>query len=158
MSDELANKRGYLAFGIGAVTALLIYTIILWVSYQTRIFVFSYCPNVTPYCLSGDYINSVDEALNMGYELNDIMSVEDGILYFDPPRSNSHCAVKRSFKRKIKCPKYFEVTYINGEKVTFCLVSGDIYKNDSEKHIIIIDYKVVSSDIKIVSLTPLIKW
>jgi hypothetical protein len=65
------------SFSIGILLGLLIMLVLVWIAYNSRIFVFTYCPTSTPTCSASDYFNDPGEALAHGANIDDILFLND---------------------------------------------------------------------------------
>jgi len=78
-------------FFIGFIFGLIIMIIIVWILYATRTFIFSNCPVGQRTCSSADYYNDPGDALAHGSSLNDILFINDNVMYYKRVPKISTC-------------------------------------------------------------------
>ena len=78
-------------FLTGLFLGMLAMLIIGWVAFQTRTFVFAYCPAQLPTCGLRDFFNDPGQYLASGGSLRDLLFLENGTLRFRRPTTNSQC-------------------------------------------------------------------
>lgn len=99
---------------------MLVVLIVGWICYQSRIFVFAYCPGTLLGCKKGDYFNNPGDALASGVNLTGSLYLAPGpgstqTLYYRRPANNSQCIPENPTVR-IDNPRYCSFTDITGQK------------------------------------------
>ncbi len=138
---------------IGLVIGVVITVIIVWAAYATRSSIFFYCPRRINGCLANDYISDVDEALSLGYKIDDILFIEDGKLYFRRPLRSSLC-IPQNPNIVIEYPKYCVVESGCGDTVYTNNGEGEEYHNSSGDKVIL----GANCSSTRYSSYPLVKW
>jgi len=79
-------------FLTGLFLGMLAMLIVGWVAFQTRTFVFTYCPAQVPACGLQDYFNDPGQYLASGGSLQDLLFLDRGALRFRRPTTSSQCS------------------------------------------------------------------
>jgi hypothetical protein len=113
-----------ISFTIGLLLGMIIMLIIIWISYYTKTFLFTYCSTKAPVCGIDDYFINPGNALAYGEIAGvpnitpaDILfkKVVNGVtgMYYDVVAKNNNCVAKQ-FERYIPFPQYCEFFNENG--------------------------------------------
>lgn len=76
---------------IGLLLGLIIAIIIFWILTWSRVFLYSTCPNGLVSCIGTDYFQNPGDAIAEGANVNDILFVQNGVLYYKRVPSNTNC-------------------------------------------------------------------
>ena len=110
---------------------MIIMLLLVWLSYFTRTFLFSYCPTTMRACASVDYFNNPGDALANGSELDDILFINDEgeMVYKRVPRTNT-CYPQTNQVVDIEYPQYCSFTDSSGASGTWKATAfgSNIYK------------------------------
>lgn len=126
----MANRFSFISFLIGLLLGMILMLLLVWLSYFTRSFLFSYCPLQVPYCAGADYFNNPGEALSNGSQIDDILFIDDQnrMLYKRVPKVNN-CMPQNNQTINIEYPEYCEFTTDTGTGVWRQTVYGsNIYE------------------------------
>lgn len=112
------NKRqpfSWISFFIGLLVGMIIILVIIWITYATKTFLFSYCAGNPTFCKGDDYYNDPGDALTQGAQLDDILFLNDinEMFYRRLPR-NSSCAPTNDQTVVIDNPQYCNFTGPSG--------------------------------------------
>lgn len=126
----------FVSFVIGLILGMIIMLLIVWITYFTRSFLFTYCPVGTRFCTSEDYYNDPGDALvrNPGLSTSQILFIngEKEMFYNRVPKGAS-CIPQNNQAIYIKYPQYCSFSNNQGEFDTAWKQSGynsNIYRSD----------------------------
>jgi hypothetical protein len=113
-----------ISFIIGLLLGMIMMLIIIWISYYTKTFLFTYCSTKAAVCGVDDYFINPGNALAYGEIAGlpnitpaDILftKVVDGVtgMYYDVVAKNNNCVAKQ-FERYIPYPQYCDFYYDDG--------------------------------------------
>ena len=108
------------SFVVGIFVGLLLMIILLWISYASRIFVFTTTPRDYPECRSSQYFNNPSNAINDGFQVSQILAINSNnqMEYRRVPKSL--CVPGDNQTVIINNPQYCLFTATkNGEEFTF---------------------------------------
>lgn len=155
---------------IGMLLGAIIVIILFWLLTWSRSFVYSTCPNNLVYCIGTDYFQNPGDAIAEGANVNDILFVQNGVLYYKRIPSNTNC-VPNSVTQTVPIPfpEYCSFTMTSGQfpgtytgkndqfnspKYTFSLPDTSVVTVLSSKNCV----PVTSSPTGVTSGTPLAQW
>jgi hypothetical protein len=90
----------WFSFSIGILVGIVITVIIVWILYATRVLFFSNCPSAQRQCVASDYFNDPAVALSNGFNVNEILFLEDVIP--PPPPGSNLSTVRMVYKRPVR--------------------------------------------------------
>lgn len=96
---------------IGFFSGMLLITILIWILFETRSFIFSVCSSNTKGCISSDYYNDPGESLahNSNLKSQDILFLaNNGKLYYNRTLKNNKCFPEDNRVVEIIYPQYCE--------------------------------------------------
>lgn len=108
------------SFVVGIFVGLLLLTLIFWIAYMNRVFIFTTTPYNYPECRSSDYFNNPSFAINDGYTVDEILSIdaEGQMDYRRVPKDL--CVPGPNQQVHIKHPQFCEFKgFKDGEEFTF---------------------------------------
>lgn len=108
------------SFFIGVLVGVIVTIIFVWISYSTRMFLFTYCPRQARPCGATDYFNDPGNAL--AYNPN--ISVSD-ILFLN---NNNEMFYKRVPRNTDCVPEYNQIVYIKYPQYCSFSTSGSLWK------------------------------
>lgn len=83
------------SFIVGLMLGIIIMFLIMWLTYNSRTFIFSYCPTSKPICTFDQYINDPGVALATGAKIEDILHINsDEKMYYRRERASPNCIPK----------------------------------------------------------------
>lgn len=92
-----------IGFLIGAIITLLL----IWIAYEARVFLFTYCANENTTCIGSDYYNDPGDALAAGANINDILFLNDqNFLFYKRLPVNQQCVPTANQTVQILYPQY----------------------------------------------------
>jgi len=106
---------------VGLLVGMVIAIIVFWILYQTRVFIYTKCPSVTPPCLYDQYWNDPGNALaaqnpNRPITLSNILSIQNGEMrYRRVPKSSSCVPESETQTVTITNPQYCTFTTTEGK-------------------------------------------
>lgn len=153
-----SNNKVYVAGLIGAVIASIFIVFIIWVCYVYRLFVFRYCAHGPTYCIGADYILDIEKAISIGYKDHELLRIEENKLIYIPPRKHRDCQLYSSYERVISRPKYLNVVYESGDIVELHHIGNNNYSDGGSRYVVLMDYKLLSSDSTVRSVMPIARW
>lgn len=132
----MRNNIDYLSassFFIGLVLGMIIMMIIVWLCYDTRTFIFEFCPHETPACLANDYFNNPGEALAHDPQLtpSDILYLNnDDELMYIRVQKNFSCVPEKNQTIQMIYPQYCSFSGTGGISATYkqTFFGSDIYQ------------------------------
>lgn len=155
------------SFWIGVVIGMIIFLIIVWICYNTRTFLFTFCARNTPGCVNTDYYNDPGEALGHDPRLtaSDILYLnnEEEMMYVRVPKVNT-CIPEANQTIQIIYPEYcnfINEDYPNGLEYRQTHYGSNIYQptGGSGPANIMTDKNCdPKADSGFTSGIPLIKW
>ena len=83
----------------GTILGIVITLVFVMIAYTTRSSIFYYCPKRVRKCGRKDYAQSLPEALDLGFSESEVLSVENGNLYFNKPALSCDCIDEKPKKR-----------------------------------------------------------
>lgn len=146
---------------IGILIGAIIMTIIFWIAYATRTFVYAYCPTRTPTCTLTDYHNNPGDALANGADLRDILSLnQSNQLIYNRVAANRSCTPGRNQEVPVIYPQFCSFT-IDGRQVVGKVVqlgSSTYYINNESQIIATEGHCIPQYDSIADDGIPLIRW
>lgn len=156
---------------IGVLIGVIITIIIFWLIIWSRSFVMSYCPSNLVSCVGTDYFQNPGDAIAEGADVNTILYIQNGVLYYKRVPSNTSCVPNSETQTvPIPYPEYcsFDVTSgvyagnsytgnnneFNSPKYTFTLPDASIVTVLTAKNCA----PVASNPSIVTSGTPVVKW
>lgn len=92
---------------IGIFIGIIIILIIVWITYVTRTFLFSYCPTSHPVCVGSDYYNDPGDAIAAGASVQDILFLNDvPEMFYKRVPNTSVCVPSSDQVVEIEQPQY----------------------------------------------------
>ena len=83
------------SFIVGLMVGLIIMFLIMWLTYNSRTFIFSLCPVSRPTCTLSQYVNDPGVALATGAKIEDILFINDNErMYYRRERAVPDCIPK----------------------------------------------------------------
>lgn len=100
------NSSAWLLFAAGVAIGIAISFIILTILYLFRVFVFKYVPPRNRYCTWSEVFRTPQEAIDAGFDPEDILSIKDGRVVYTPPPSAYNCHANPRFVVVVNNPPY----------------------------------------------------
>src|SRR5690242_9482668 len=100
-------------FVVGLIIGIIIMLILVMFFYSMRIYIFEYCPTGPKHCVDDDYYNNPSDALNRGYTVDEILHIENDMLYYNRVPKNKNCTPDSDRSIRIRYPKY--CSFINSQ-------------------------------------------
>jgi hypothetical protein len=110
------KSDNFMIFFSGFIVGCIIFLIIMLILYSNRKGVFQYCSTEGLTCSISDYYNNPRDAMNQGYEFDDILYIKNDQLFYNRVKKESKkCNPGPNKEIKIKFPEYciFENTNKN---------------------------------------------
>lgn len=107
------------SFVVGLMLGLIIMFLIMWLTYNSRTFIFSLCPVSRPTCTFDQYINDPGVALATGAKIEDILHIDSNEkMYYRRERAAPDCIPKGVDQViEIVHPQFCNFQYPDGTKV-----------------------------------------
>lgn len=113
--DEEKTTWSWIPFVVGLMIGMIVILIIIWALYVSRVFMFTYCPKSYPNCAGGDYFNNPSDALDNGSNIDDILFIREGKLFYKRQPRTSQCVPEINQVKHIKNPQYCLFTTNDGQ-------------------------------------------
>lgn len=120
------------SFFIGLLLGMIIMLIMIWIFYNTRSFIFTYCASATRGCAGDDYYNNPGVALahNPQLSASDILFLRNDELYYTRVPRVNNCTPEINQTIQIPQPQYCSFSGTGGTDVTYRQKDpgGDVYE------------------------------
>ena len=127
----MPTNFSFISLIIGLLRGMIIMLLLVWFSYFTRTFLFTYCPTQARPCGGADYYNNPGDAIANGANINDILFINDDnqMLYKRVPKVTT-CVPQSDQIVVITYPQYCAFTDNTGTVNTFKTTAfeSNIYK------------------------------
>ena len=148
---------------LGILIGIILSFAIFWLLYDSRSFLFKYCPNQTRRCMENDYINNPSGAILKEEDIKTYLSVSNGKLIYKRKKKEYECIpYEQDQNVQILYPMYCEYNN-NGSTATEIFkqtfYNSNVYQSLSDPNIVIkTSGNCIPVGIEYDNVSPSINW
>jgi len=139
--DNMKYNFNFINFIIGFLVGMIMMLIIIWISYYTRTFLFTYCATQAPACGFNDYfidpgnalayaeLTGLTNTINPSTILEIRTNGDDEKMYYDVVSKDHSNCVANQYERYIPYPQYCEFFNSDGSLGSYKRSLLNVYKS-----------------------------